>query len=97
MNVLKQKVLRGLLVLSCKEVSRLVASDELATAGVVKRLRIRLHLFFCKQCRRYAEQLRIIGTAARQKMRNLAGDTDTIGSLEKSILDDAFGATEERR
>jgi hypothetical protein len=84
-------------MLSCKEVSRLVASDELASVGSVKRLRARFHLLMCRECRRYAEQLRIIGTVAREKMRNVVGDKSTITRLEKSILDDAFGAEKENR
>ena len=96
-NVLNQKVLRGPWVLSCKEVSRIVASDELVTASVVKRLRVRLHLLICRDCRRYAEQLRILGTAAREKVRSLAGDMETITRLENSILDDAFGAAKGKR
>ena len=84
-------------MLSCKEVSHLVSSDELESVGAVKRFRARLHLLLCRECRRYAEQLRIIGTAAREKMRNLVGDKETITRLEKSILDDAFGAKEENR
>ena len=82
-------------MLNCKEVSRLVSSDELASAGVVMRARARFHLLICRECRRYAEQLRIIGTAAREKMRTLVGDKETIARLERSILDDAFGAKEE--
>ncbi len=84
-------------MLSCKEVSRLVSSDELESVGAVKRFRARLHLLLCRECRRYAEQLRIIGTAAREKMRNLVGDKETITRLEKSILDDALGAKDENR
>jgi hypothetical protein len=96
-NVLKQKVLRGPLVLNCKEVSRLVSSDELATAGAIKRLRARFHLLMCRECRRYADQLRIIGTAARDKVRSLVPERETIARLEKSILDDAFGAKRDNR
>ena len=84
------------MVLNCKEVSRLVASDELRTSGVVTRLRVRMHLLICRHCRRYVEQLRIIGTAARANMRNLVGDKETLARLENSILDDAFGSGEEK-
>jgi hypothetical protein len=96
-NVLKQKVLRGQSVLNCREVSRLVSSDELATVGAVKRLRARFHLLICRECRRYAEQLRIIGAAARDKVRSLVRDRETITRLEQSILDDAFGGTNRKR
>ena len=97
MNVLKQKVLRGPLVLNCKEVSRLVSSGELETAGSVKRLRARFHLLICRECRRYAEQIRIIGTAARDKVRSLVPDRETVSRLEKSILNDAFGTKGKNR
>lgn len=84
-------------MLNCKEVSRIVASDELETLGAVKRFRVRLHLLICNGCRRYANQLRIIGTVVREKVSGLAGDAETVRRLEKSILGDAFGAAEERR
>ncbi len=95
-NVLNQKVLRDPQVLNCKEVSRLVASDELASAGAMTRFRARLHLLLCGQCRRYVEQLRIIGPATRAKMRSLGGNKEAILRLEKSILDDAIGAADEQ-
>lgn len=84
-------------MLNCKEVSRLVSSDELATVGAVKRFRVRFHLLICRECRRYAEQLRIIGAAARYEMRSVVLGHETIARLERSILDDAFGAKEENR
>ena len=84
-------------MLNCKEVSRLVSSDELENVGAVKRFRARLHLLMCRECRRYVEQLRIIGTAAREKMRNLVGQKETIARLEKAILDDAIGAKGQNR
>ena len=84
-------------MLNCKEVSRLVASDELAGVGVIKRLRARFHLLICRECRRYAEQMRIIGTAARDTIRSLVSDSESILRLEKRILDDAFGAREKDR
>jgi hypothetical protein len=84
-------------VLNCKEVSRLVSSDELENVGAVKRFRARLHLLMCRECRRYAEQLRIIGTAAREIMRNLVGQKETITRLEKAILDDAIGTKGQNR
>jgi hypothetical protein len=95
-NVLNQKVLRDPSVLNCKEVSRIVASDELETLGVVKRLRTRFHLFICRACGRYADQVRIIGAAARDRVRRLGGDKESLQRLEQSILDDAFGAPREK-
>ena len=50
--------------LDCKEVARRLASDE---AGATRKVRLllRLHLFLCVKCRRYKDQLEIIGKAAR--------------------------------
>ncbi len=53
-------------MLNCREVTRLVASDQLQTAGWRTRLAVRMHLFMCHHCRRYVEQLRAIGRAARR-------------------------------
>ena len=53
-------------MLSCREVAQLVASEELARAGVARRLSLRLHLLMCAHCRKYVAQLRRIGQAARQ-------------------------------
>jgi len=82
-------------VLNCREVSRLVASDELADAGLLVRLRVRLHFLICKECRRYAQQLRIINERSGQKLRNLASDVETLVRLERSILENAIAAADE--
>ena len=84
-------------MLNCKEVSRLVSSGELEIAGAIKRLRARFHLLMCRECRRYADQLRIIGIAARDKIRSLVPDRETVSRLEKSILNDAFGTKGKNR
>ena len=82
------------MVLNCKEISRIVASDELETLGGLKRFRVRFHLLICLGCRRYADQIRIMGSAAREKIRTILPNPDVISRLEKSILDNAFGGPE---
>ncbi|MGD9524826.1 MAG: hypothetical protein AB7N73_08430 [Gemmatimonadales bacterium] len=52
-------------MLACRDVTRLVASDALSTAGWRTRLAVRIHQAMCRHCRRYARQLRAIGDAAR--------------------------------
>ena len=96
MNVSNQKVLRDQPVLNCREVSRIVSSGELEQLGFVKKLRIRFHLLICRECRRYAEQIRVIGAVARVRVLSMAGDEATFARLEKSILDGAFGASTEK-
>ena len=50
-------------MMSCREVTGLVASDELAEAPWARRLVVRLHLFMRSHCRRYAQhgQLAVAG------------------------------------
>jgi len=55
---------------NCKEVSRMIAADEIEDAGLGKRLTVWFHLLMCKHCRRYAAQIRDIGKLLR------ARDTD---------------------
>ncbi len=65
-------------MLTCREVTRTNATDELSEAGIGRRLAVRLHLFMSQDCRRYAAQIRAIGEAAR----GLFGQTTDSGSLE---------------
>ncbi len=50
----------------CSEVVRLISSDEYLTAGVLKKLGIRLHLAMCKHCTRYVRQLGALAAALRK-------------------------------
>lgn len=58
-------------MLRCSEVVRLISSDEYLSAGLLKRLGIRLHLAMCKNCTRYLKQLRAIAAALRASGLNL--------------------------
>jgi predicted anti-sigma-YlaC factor YlaD len=69
---------------SCKEVTAVVASDDLLRRPWRERLAIRLHLLMCRHCRRYVEQLAAIASAVRALYREKPSSTD---SLEKSILE----------
>jgi anti-sigma factor ChrR (cupin superfamily) len=51
-------------MLSCREVTRLIASDQLANSGWRTRLAVRIHLAMCEHCHRFRDQLRAIGLAA---------------------------------
>ncbi len=86
---------------SCKDVTRKIASDEFREAGWRKRLAVRLHLFLCRYCRRYAAQLRVIGAAARELCGPSSQDPSTLERLERQILvrsrpgaEDKTGTTE---
>ncbi len=81
-------------MLSCKEVTRKIASDELAEAGWRERLAVRLHLLLCRHCRRYASQLRAIGAAARNLWWSRSQDPSTLERLERQILEHCLGGQE---
>ncbi len=74
-------------MLSCREVVRLIASDELAAAGWRRRLAVRLHWLMCRYCRRYAAQLRAIGEATRKLLEGGEADPTRLARLEGRILD----------
>jgi predicted anti-sigma-YlaC factor YlaD len=75
-------------MLKCKEVARILASDELDGAGWKKRLSVGTHLLMCRHCRHYAEQLRALGAAARDLLRRQSTDSEALKRLENSILKD---------
>jgi len=55
---------------TCREVTALVAGDQLAARPLLTRLGVRVHLLMCRHCRRYLDELRAIGRA----VRSLAGE-----------------------
>ena len=73
-------------MLTCREVSRAVAADELERAGLWQRLGVRLHLLMCRHCRRYAAQLRAIGETTRELFRGETEDRGRIERLRQVIL-----------
>ena len=74
-------------MLTCKEVSRSIASDELASAGWRKRWSIKLHLTMCRYCRRYSRQIEAIGTAPRRIYGSMPSDPGARERLRNSILE----------
>jgi predicted anti-sigma-YlaC factor YlaD len=71
-------------MLTCKELTTAVASDDLQRRSWRERLGVRFHLMMCRHCRRYVAQLAAIGDAARRLYRRERPSTD---SLERSILE----------
>ncbi len=72
---------------NCKEVVRLIASDELADAVWSDRALVRLHLLMCRHCRGYAAQIRAIGAAARDRSDSDVVDRAAFEKLQSSILE----------
>ena len=75
-------------MMSCREVTRIVASDQLAEAPRARRLGVRLHHLMCRHCRRYASQLRALGKAARSIWGPGSPDPDSLPRLERVLLDE---------
>ena len=83
-------------MLSCKELTRKIASDELVAAGWRERLPVRLHLLWCRHCRRYMAQMRAIGGAARNLWGPRSQDPQSLKRLEREILERCLGEPQNR-
>ena len=81
---------------SCRDIAYLSASDGLEGVHGPRRLLIRLHLLYCKHCRRHAAELPTIGRISRDTWNVASVDTATMHRLEEGILDQAFGPSDER-
>jgi len=73
-------------MLRCKQVTTMVASDDLTDAGRWLRLKIRLHLMMCRHCARYAAQIHAIGVKARERFHPSEERSD-VEDLQKRILE----------
>ena len=80
---------------SCKEVARLIASEELIDAGWPKRVLVWLHHLKCRDCRRYAAQLRAISAASRERWGTRPEDKQILERLERSILERCLGTPDD--
>ena len=74
-------------MMTCKEVSRTIASDKLSAATWHRRLAVTLHLLMCRHCRRYAHQIQAMGEAARSLLGDSSQDPTMLQQLRNSILD----------
>ncbi len=73
-------------MLTCKDVATAIGRDEWRAASWRRRLALRLHLLMCSHCRRYAAQIRAIGTAARRLFREHGEDPQVLARLQETIL-----------
>ena len=71
---------------TCKDVATAIGQDELRTVPWWRGLAVRLHLLMCPHCRRYAAQIRAIGTATRRLFREHGEDPQTLERLQETIL-----------
>lgn len=66
-------------MLTCKDVSRDLASEPLGSATFGRRLAVRFHLVMCANCRAFAREMELLGAAARR----------VVSSIESLTPDDA--------
>jgi anti-sigma factor RsiW len=71
---------------TCKDVATAIGQDDVRTLPWWRGLALRLHLLMCPHCRRYAAQIRAIGTAARRLFREHGEDPQTLERLHETIL-----------
>jgi hypothetical protein len=69
-------------MIPCKEVAKLLSSDQVASLRWWKRVELRLHLAMCKHCSRFARQLQQLRAAARRAQDALEPDSH----LEERIM-----------
>ena len=73
-------------MLTCKDVATAIGQDDVCTFPWWRGLGLRFHLLMCSHCRRYAAQIRAIGTAARRLFREQGEDPRTLERLQETIL-----------
>ena len=69
---------------SCKQVAQLLSSDGLDRASLSTRLTARFHLWMCKHCSRFRDQLRLLGSVARASQRPAV--REEAADLEERII-----------
>ena len=72
-------------MISCKEVARLLDTEQVKDQGSMKRLQFRMHLWMCRHCKRFERQIRQLRAAARQLL-GYAQAARPDGELEERIL-----------
>lgn len=72
-------------MLSCKEISQILASDE--DLSIMRRTELRMHLLMCKHCSNYNKQLKFL-KKGMQKLFQKRGsyDPEKVKKLENEIL-----------
>lgn len=63
------------LMLSCQSASRLVSQSLDRPLNWQEKLALRFHLAMCRNCRRFAKQLKLLQGAVKAMMLRIEGDT----------------------
>lgn len=71
-------------MIRCREVARLLDTQQLEVQGFLKMFQVPMHLWMCRHCRRFERQIRQLRAAARSLLGSAqAGRPE--GELEEKI------------
>ena len=74
-------------MLSCKEIVRLLSSDQ--AVPLMKRAELKMHLMMCKHCSRYSKHLQILTDGFKKLFRaKTTVDPSQVERLEKQVIDE---------
>ena len=74
-------------MLKCRDLTKMVASDEIEEFSFMQRMELKFHLFMCGHCRNYVAQIRSIGQGAKNAAAETAPDGERLQRLENHICD----------
>lgn len=76
---------------NCRKIAHLITSDGLEDAPWPMRMMTQFHLFRCKNCRRYAAEIEMVGGASRDALSAGSVDPKAVERLEGTIMDYLLG------
>jgi len=76
-------------MMTCKQVSTLLSTGELAAAPLGRRLAVRMHLAMCRHCAAFKRQLDALAAAARAADEAFSRDApdDLEARVERKLKD----------
>ena len=80
--MLAVKKAMGIVVPSCDETSHLISQALDENISLIQKLRIRMHLMFCKYCRNFMKQMSLI--RAIMKRQAVDEKSDKVGEVSLS-------------
>lgn len=73
-------------LLTCREVSGMLGRGEFEEARGLRKALAWLHLLYCRHCRRYKRQLRLLAAAARLWAERLV-EAPRLEAFEKRLIE----------
>ncbi len=79
-------------MLKCRQVTRLVATDDYKELGLLKKVEFKLHLLMCNHCQRYFSQIKSLGCEAREAAKEHEAGPEQLNRMENNIMDGLNGS-----